>query len=415
MFSAASTAGLYGSKKILSTRSSSTSVHRSISKPSVLVDPAIFMSGRRLIINVSGCKYRITEFYLKQYPNTLLGSAEKERYYDHAREEYFFDRDPHIFRHIFNFYKSGKLHYSSQDCHESFIDEMNFFHIPLNDVSACCCDSLIDRYSAPRRSRASEDESENRLLKSEAVTFRQKVWVLAEEPRSSMSAKISYYFSCAVIILSVVVNTWETVPCRGKQTYGTVYHGVFFAIDSACVAVFTAEYLIRLYAAPQRWAYFKRIMTIVDLAAILPYFISLMMAVVSNGSKSSLPLVNALVMLRVLRIFRIFKLARHSKRLRELSDSIRKSASELGFILFTYLIVVILFASVLYYAERTNKKTQFGDIPQSMWYTVVTTTTLGYGDIVPQTVQGKLVGSLCCLMGVLVIALPVPIIQMKAC
>lgn len=409
MFSAASTAGLYGSKKLISSRSS---FHRSCSKPSVLIDPVTFMNGRRLTLNVSGCKFRINEYYLKQYPNTLLGSAERERYYDTSRNEYFFDRDPHIFRHIFNFYKSGKLHYSNQDCHESFLDELSFFQLPAGDVSACCSDSLMDKCSVPATKR-NASECEERTLKSDAVTFRQKVWVLVEEPQSSMSAKVSYYFSCAVIILSVAVNTWETVPCRPGKTYGEVYRQVFFSIDSACVTVFTIEYLLRLYAAPMRWAHFKQLMTIVDLAAILPYFVDLLMSVATNGSTESLPLVNALVMLRVLRIFRIFKLARHSKRLRELSDSIRKSASELGFILFTYLIVVILFASVLYYAERGSEKTQFGDIPQSMWYTVVTTTTLGYGDIVPQTVQGKLVGSLCCLMGVLVIALPVPIIQMK--
>ncbi len=374
MFSAASTAGLYGSKKIISSRSS---FHRTCSKPSVLIDPVVFMSGRRLIINVSGCKFRINEFYLKQYPNTLLGSVEKEQYYDQSRNEYFFDRDPQIFRHIFNFYKSGKLHYSSQDCYESFLDELNFFQLPFNDVSACCSDSLIDKCSAPKRNIKSVEESDNRLLKSDATTIRQKMWVLLEEPQSSMTAKISYYFSCAVIILSVAVNTWETVPCRNKQTYGDVYRDVFFSIDSACVAVFTTEYLLRLYATPSRWVHFKQIMTVIDLAAILPYFIGLLMDLATNGLKGSLPLVNALVMLRVLRIFRIFKLARHSKRLRELSDSIRKSASELGFILFTYLIVVILFASVLYYAERSSDETDFGDIPQSMWYTVVTTTTLG--------------------------------------
>lgn len=352
--------------------------YRCCSKPSVLVDPVLFMTGRRLILNVSGCRYRINEYYLKQYPETLLGSTEREKYYDKARKEYFFDRDPHIFRHIFNFYKSGKLHYSTQDCHESFIDELKFFGMKIADVSPCCCDSLMDHctFGPVKPDRESPDQTE-KLEAASPTTLRGKIWLFVEDPQSSLSAKICYYFSCAVIIISVAVNTWETVPVRNGKTYGEEYQQAFFAIDSTCVAVFSLEYIVRLYSAPSRWKHFRQIMTIIDLAAILPYFVDLFMKMFSIGVKGSLPVMNALVMLRVLRIFRIFKLARHSKRLRALSDSIRKSASELGFILFTYLIVVVLFASVLFYAERGNEETLFDDIPQSMWYTVVTTTTLG--------------------------------------
>lgn len=351
---------------------------RCCSKPSVLVDPVLFMNSRKLILNVSGCKFRINEYYLKQYPETLLGSSDREKYYDKVRKEYFFDRDPYIFRHIFNFYKSGKLHYATQDCHELFIDELKFFGVKIADVSPCCCDSLMDHCTfGPIKTDTKSTTEEVNLGNIAPTTTREKVWLFAEDPQSSFTAKVCYYFSCAVIIISVAVNTWETVPVRNGKTYGEEFQTVFFSIDSACVAVFTLEYLVRLYAAPSRWRYVKQIMTIIDLAAILPYYVDLVMKIFSGGVKSSLPVMNALVMLRVLRIFRIFKLARHSKRLRALSDSIRKSASELGFILFTYLIVVVLFASVLYYAERGDEDTLFDDIPQSMWYTVVTTTTLG--------------------------------------
>ena len=358
--------------------SAKTSIYRCCSKPSVLVDPVTFMNGRRLTLNVSGCKFRINEYYLKQYPETLLGSADREKYYDQVRTEYFFDRDPHIFRHIFNFYKSGNLHYSQQDCHESFMDELKFFRMKVADVSACCCDALMDNCTVAAAKGGNKTvQRENTVQKVVPQTFRQKLWLFVEEPQSSIAAKVCYYISCTVIIISVAVNTWETVPVKGRKTYGDTYPKLFFSIDSACVTLFTVEYILRLYSTPARWKHFKQIMTIIDLAAILPYFVDLFMRAFQDGTSGSLPLMNALVMLRVLRIFRIFKLARHSKRLRALSDSIRKSASELGFILFTYLIVVVLFASVLYYAERGNADTSFVDIPQSMWYTVVTTTTLG--------------------------------------
>ena len=375
MYAAASTAGLYTSRKHIHRPSMFTNK----SKPSVIIDPVTFMSGKRLILNVSGCRYRINEYHLKQYPETLLGSSEREYFYDETKGEYFFDRDPQIFKQIYNFYKSGKLHYSEQDCFESFTDELTFFRISIDDVSACCGEALHQRLGeveTKKERKIKEEKAQNKSALKVPVAFREKVWQFLEEPQLSLFSKVCYYFSCVVIVISVACNTWETVPCDGDAKCDQVHPEIFFTIDSTCVGIFTFEYLLRFYVTPDRWKYFKSPMALVDLAAILPYYIDLAMAeLASDGAAVSA--MNVLVTLRVLRIFRVFKLARHSKKLRELSESLKKSASELGFILFTYLIVVVLFASVLFYAERYAGDTKFTDIPQSMWYTVVTTTTLG--------------------------------------
>lgn len=90
----------------------------------------------------------------------------------------------------------------------------------------------------------------------------------------------------------------------------------------------------------------------------------------------------------------------------------KDSATELGLIGFLYMVMVILVSSIIYFAEY-SEDTQFSSIPEAMWYAVITSTTAGYGDIIPVTLAGRLVGSACCLFGVLVIALPVPILQFK--
>lgn len=188
-----------------------------------------------------------------------------------------------------------------------------------------------------------------------------------------------------------------TLPC------GERYKIVFFCLDTACVMIFTAEYLLRLFAAPDRCRFMRSVMSVIDVVAIMPYYIGLFMQ--DNDDVSG-----AFVTLRVFRVFRIFKFSRHSQGLRILGYTLKSCASELGFLVFSLAMAIIIFATVMFYAEKNVDGTNFTSIPAAFWYTIVTMTTLGYGDMVPETIAGKIVGGVCSLSGVLVIALPVPVI-----
>jgi len=118
----------------------------------------------------------------------------------------------------------------------------------------------------------------------------------------------------------------------------------------------------------------------------------------------------AFVTLRVFRVFRIFKFSRHSQGLRILGYTLQSCASELGFLVFSLAMAIIIFATIMFYCEKNVEDSTFYSIPSAFWYTIVTMTTLGYGDMVPHTILGKVVGGVCSLSGVLVIALPVPVI-----
>jgi len=111
-------------------------------------------------------------------------------------------------------------------------------------------------------------------------------------------------------------------------------------------------------------------MSVIDLVAILPYYVGL--CIPENDEVSG-----AFVTLRVFRVFRIFKFSRHSAGLRILGNTLTACASELGFLVFTLCMAIIIFATIMFYAEKNVAGTTFTSIPDSFWYTIVTMTTLG--------------------------------------
>ncbi|XP_036388228.1 potassium voltage-gated channel subfamily D member 3-like isoform X2 [Megalops cyprinoides] len=360
-----------------------------------------------IILNVSGRRFQTWRTTLDRYPDTLLGSSEKEFFYNEETKEYFFDRDPDAFRSVLNFYRTGKLHYPRHECISAYDEELAFFGIIPEIIGDCCYEEYKDR-KRENAERLMDDQEDNKDSKLPNMNFRETMWRAFENPHTSTMALVFYYVTGFFIAISVITNVVETVPCGSTPNQkdmpcGERYTVAFFCMDTACVMIFTVEYLMRLFAAPSRYRFMRSVMSIIDVVAILPYYIGLVMT--DNEDVSG-----AFVTLRVFRVFRIFKFSRHSQGLRILGYTLKSCASELGFLLFSLTMAIIIFATVMFYAEKGSSSSKFTSIPASFWYTIVTMTTLGYGDMVPKTIAGKIFGSICSLSGVLVIALPVPVI-----
>lgn len=344
-----------------------------------LPQPVVRADNRRgdekLTINISGRKFETWRTTVEKYPDTLLGSNEKEFFFDDDSKDYFFDRDPEFFRHILNYYRTGKLHYPKHECISAYDEELSFFGIMPDLIGDCCYEDYRDRRRENTERLLDDQDSENAEL-DPATNLRERLWRAFENPHIGTAALVLYYVTGFFIAVSVMANVIETIPCGMKPgtdenpACGERFEIGFFCLDTACVMIFTAEYLLRFYAAPDRCKFMRSVMSVIDVVAILPYYIGLV--ITDNDDVSG-----AFVTLRVFRVFRIFKFSRHSQGLRILGYTLKSCASELGFLLFSLTMAIIIFATVMFYAEKNVSNTRFTSIPAAFWYTIVTMTTLG--------------------------------------
>ena len=345
----------------------------------------------KVIINVSGKKFETYLSTLQRFPNSLLGNSKKRNLFlNKENGEYFFDRHRKAFNGILYYYQSNGILECPFGLSESlFTQEVLFFEIDS--------EAIIETLNQ-------KDEVDTRILPSNP--YLSKLWVLFEQPNSSMAAKGTAILSVAVIVLSIICFCLETLPHLDPGTKeGKHMETTWFVINSVCNAWFTLEYVLRLISAPRKMAFVKSALNVIDLLSIIPYYVT-----VTIG-KSDQMNIEVLKVVRVVRVIRIFKLTRHSRGLNVLANTIRESSHEFLMLALFLVIAVILFSSAAYFAESANSRsTPFRSIPHGFWCAVVTMTTIGYGDMVPSTIYGRMVGALCAISGVLVIALPVPVI-----
>ena len=176
----------------------------------------------------------------------------------------------------------------------------------------------------------------------------------------------------------------------------------FRMLEYICGVFFTLEFLLRIIFCPDKREFAKSWSTWIDFLAITPFYLKF---VVTNHDNA----INALLVIRLLRLFRFFRLIYG---LQVLSHTLKASSYELALLLTMLLIPVILFSSIVFFVEDhfDHKNTKFRSIPHSFWWSLITITTVGYGDMHPVTWLGKVVGSMCAICGVLIVALPVSII-----
>lgn len=328
-------------------------------------------------------------------------------------------------------------------------------------------DILDDSSNLEATIEGEELEQERKVVDVSVLTpyerYRCFVWLTLDDPSSSQIAQYVSVFMMLTIMLSIAAMTFASIPenmiwvdvwasnetgevIKGSlqnETYPDSMRNTsprltcdevdesrtpFREIEIFCICVFTIEYLLRAWsspppAGPGYLGYFIAPANLVDLASIMPFYIELVFDLIGRQGNSNLDVLSVLRLIRLTRVTRIFKMSKNFQGLAILAATFRKSAAALLMLFLFMLIFSILFATLIYtveggtwdayrrqYVRPDGSLSPFESIPVSMWWTIVTMCTVGYGDQYPVTPLGKVIAIFTMFCGLIVLSLPITII-----
>ena len=225
--------------------------------------------------------------------------------------------------------------------------------------------------------------------------LKQKLYEIVFEA-DTPAGKAFDIFLLIAILLSIIIVMLESI-----ENISNKYSSLLRSAEWIFTIVFSVEYFVRILIVNKKTKYIFSFFGIIDLLAILPTYIG----IIIPGSSHSLAVIRSL---RLLRIFRIFKLPRYINESQSLVKALIASRHKIGIFFFSVIMVVIILGTIMYLTE--SKESGFTSIPQSVYWAIVTLTTVGYGDIAPVTDLGKFIASFVMILGYAIIAVPTGII-----
>lgn len=221
-----------------------------------------------------------------------------------------------------------------------------------------------------------------------SATIRERVRRVVQDTDTPTGRFFDLTIQC-LIVLSLITFSLETLPDLSPMAVSFL---AWFEISS--VIIFSIEYLLRVWVSDKPLRFMLSFQGLVDLGAVLPFYL-----------RTGIDL-RSIRVVRLLRLFRAFKLLRYSRALTRLKASFMAIKEEL--VLFTVIAALLLYISSvgIYYCEREAQPETFASIFHSMWWATVTLTTVGYGDIVPVTLGGKIFTGIILFLGLAIVAIP---------
>ena len=272
---------------------------------------------------------------------------------------------------------------------------------PRNSVLLQRIATLLGNNDMKKETEVNVQQSPNR---TPIKKYQKLIYLLLKNPQSSLLSLIIHL----LVILGIFFNLFEAIFISPKAML-TPSKPLIFA-NTLVLIIFSLEFVIRVFSAT---AFGDRLtkallkpLIIVDILSIVPLFV---ISFVSEEDMQSI--VNDPTILAVFKTVSVLKLSRYVKNAHVLAKGIRQSLTSFAFLMFVIVLANIVFATMAYYAERVDPRSKFNKgIPIALWWSMVTMTTVGYGDVTPITPLGKTIGSVVGIFGMMVLALPVVIL-----
>lgn len=255
------------------------------------------------------------------------------------------------------------------------------------------------------------------------MTLRQRVYYLIDDDNITDS-KINGIISS--VIMALIILSIIAVVAESEVTIATKFRTFFVLFEVIAVAIFTLEYISRIYTARLAyphlsggravWKFITSPMAIVDFLAIVPFYIELAISLIPiffpefHSSMGMLDL-RFVRVLRLMRLLRIFKLNRYSSSMKMIGDVISEEKEKLFITIFMTGILLVLSSALIYTVEHDVQPDKFPNIYSAMWWAIATLTTVGYGDVFPVTAMGKILSGVIALLGIGLVALPTGILS----
>ncbi|KAM8836765.1 voltage-gated potassium channel regulatory subunit KCNG3 [Spinachia spinachia] len=385
------------------------------------------------VLNVGGTRYAFTREVIRDFPLRRVSrlhacATEKEVLelcddYDRDRNEFFFDRHAQAFVFIMLYVRSGKLRFVPGVCELSFYTEMLYWGLESVHLDSCCQKRLDDRMSEIGVDTLSEldvgvsgDESQSCGSPVPRLTGRAK-WLdvmrkTFEEPNSSVFAQLLASVSVIFVLVSMIMMCASTLPDWDTAKRNTVEE--HRTVEAVCIGWFTAECIVRFLVAKSKWDFIRRPLNIIDVISITPYYVTMALA---QAGVPGAGLGVAGVVLRVLRMMRVFwlmKLARHFLGLQTLGLTLTRCYREMVMLMVFVFVAMAIYSALAqlleYGLDLGTQNPDYASIPAAAWWVIISMTTVGYGDVYPVTVGGRVLGGMCVVSGIVLLALPITFI-----
>ena len=393
--------------------------------------------------NIGGKKFFTMKKNLTRYPGTRIASLMRssslreilencDDYQPGDIPEYFFDRSWKGFNDILDVYRVGHLHLNSGGLCAMRVQAMiKYWRLDellldpccamkyYNDVKTCVMEieDHVDTTDKFKKTLEAED-----FGNSLPCRIRKFLWDLTEYPESSLYAKLFSFLSMSIVIGSIVnliitssvkqlipevdiSNTSGYVQPEEKWENAILVLRIF---DHIFNWFFIIEYLTRFICSPRKFKFFFKPLNLVDLFAILPYFLGLFMGdLVSTNILARLGRVLRLI--RIIRVLRVFKFIRHFPALQSLISTVFNTSVELGLLAFMIALAASVIGSFLYFSEQeSDNQWLFVD---SVWWMLAVLSSEGGGGNKPSSIPGEILGIISILFGIVIVTLPMPILM----